>query len=370
MSQKKISQFISYVVSAISSCSLYSEAHPMVTECAEKALAVLGDLYQNDALSITSIADGIIFNDLPLTERGTHIQNLVKRLRKKKLEKIVFRKGVDIAEMKRFISAMAASDVVRSTSHISVGIVEVRLRPESLDPSVLLANGMAKVKETFQGISQFRSLDMVGLEDAVVDFISTLKKEVNVLRVVSPVKSYNEYTFVHAANVSVLTIFQAESLGLGGEVLHEIGIAGLLHDVGKMFISKTVLEKRTTLDVGEWLDMKRHPILGALYLSRLPDVSPLAVITSFEHHMKFDGSGYPETGRNGRKPHIVSQMLAISDFFDALRTERPYRKPLETPAILALLREGAGKDFNPFLVDNFLAAIGKISPAGGNAARQ
>jgi response regulator RpfG family c-di-GMP phosphodiesterase len=362
MSPENFSQFISYIVTAVSSCSLYSEAHPMVIECARKALGVLEDLYQNDALSITAIGDGVIVNELPMSERGMHIPNLVKRLRKKKIEKIVFRKGVDIAELKQFISAMAVAEVVPSTSHIAVGIVQVRLKPDSLAPSALLSNGIAKVKEVYQGISQFKSIDTVGLEDAVADFISTLKKEMNVLHIVRPVKSYSEYTFVHATNVSVLTIFQAESLGMEGEALRDIGLAGLLHDVGKMFVTKDVLEKRTTLDVNEREDMKMHPVHGALFLSKLPGIPPLAVITAFEHHMKFDGSGYPKTKKNGRKPHIISQMLAISDFFDALRTERPYRKPLATQAILTMLRNGSGKDFNPILVDHFLAAIGKITP--------
>jgi HD-GYP domain-containing protein (c-di-GMP phosphodiesterase class II) len=363
MSQKEFSQFISYIGSAISSCSLYSEAHPMVAECAEKALGVLDDLYRNDMASFTLIGDGVLVNDMPLTERGTHIIGLVKRLKKKKLEKIVFRRGVDLAELKRFIVAMARADSVPSSPHISVGIVEVRLRTEGegLDASALLDSGIARVKDAYQGIERFRSLDVVGLEEAVADFISTLKKEVNVLRIISPVKSYNEYTFVHAANVSVLTIFQAEFLGLSGEVLHDIGIAGLLHDVGKMFVPREVLDKRSTLDMGEWFEIKMHPLRGALYLSKLPDIPPLAVITAFEHHMKFDGSGYPQTKRNGRKPHIVSQMLAISDFFDALRTERPYRRSLDAAAIFELIRNGAGKEFNPVLADNFLTAVGNIT---------
>jgi HD-GYP domain-containing protein (c-di-GMP phosphodiesterase class II) len=113
--------------------------------------------------------------------------------------------------------------------------------------------------------------------------------------------------------------------------------------------------------MGEWFEIKMHPLRGALYLSKLPDIPPLAVITAFEHHMKFDGSGYPQTKRNGRKPHIVSQMLAISDFFDALRTERPYRRSLDAAAIFELIRNGAGKEFNPVLADNFLTAVGNIT---------
>jgi response regulator RpfG family c-di-GMP phosphodiesterase len=84
------------------------------------------------------------------------------------------------------------------------------------------------------------------------------------------------------------------------------------------------------------------------------------MIVAFEHHMKFDRSGYPDSRQDGSKPHLVSQLVSISDFFDALRTERPYRKPVEAGIIINMLRDGAGKDFNPVLVDNFVASLKKV----------
>jgi HD-GYP domain-containing protein (c-di-GMP phosphodiesterase class II) len=127
-----------------------------------------------------------------------------------------------------------------------------------------------------------------------------------------------------------------------------------------VFVSKEVLEKQTRLDGTEWDEMKKHPIQGAVYLSTLQDVPKLALIAAFEHHMKFNGKGYPETKRRGRKQHIISQLVAISDFFDAIRTERPYRKALEVQAVVRLMKEAAGNDFNPMLVDNFLNALKRI----------
>jgi HD-GYP domain-containing protein (c-di-GMP phosphodiesterase class II) len=80
---------------------------------------------------------------------------------------------------------------------------------------------------------ELRNWTCFGLEESVVGFISALKREANVLRIVSPVKSYSEYTYVHATNVSVLTLFQTEFIGLKGKSLYDAGLAGLLHDVGK-----------------------------------------------------------------------------------------------------------------------------------------
>ena len=168
---------------------------------------------------------------------------------------------------------------------------------------------------------------------------------------------------MHESNVSVLNIFQAETLGLRGEALRDVGIAGLLHDVGKLFVSKDIIEKKTKLDDTEWKAMQLHPVYGALYLSALPEVPKLAVIAAYEHHMKYNGNGYPQPKRILRGQHLISQLVAISDFYDALRTERPYRPPFDVPVIIGLLKNGSGKDFNPELVNNFITSLKKIEIA-------
>jgi HD-GYP domain-containing protein (c-di-GMP phosphodiesterase class II) len=202
---------------------------------------------------------------------------------------------------------------------------------------------------------------MVGLEDVVVSFITTLKQEANVLKVVSPIKSHSEYTYAHNTNVAVLSIFQAETLGVQHDLLHDIGMAGLLHDIGKMFVASEVLEKEAKLNDEEWVQMKKHPVYGAMYLATLPDIPKYALVAAYEHHMKFNGLGYPATRRKGRTQHIISQIIAISDFFDALRTDRPYRKALDVPVIVGIMNDSSGKDFNPLLVENFLRSLKKVS---------
>ncbi len=357
MSQGKITELISHIITALSNCSLYSEEHPLVGEFSEKALGVMEGLFTDDTLAFTLLGDSIVFNNNPVTDKGTHLSNFKRRLRRKGIEKIIIRKGLTLEELKKFIAGVSSAEKVASSPHLSVGMVEVKLRSEGADVSALVNENITKVKGIYQGIAKFKRLDMVSLEDAVAGFITTLKRETNVLRIVSPVKSYSEYTYVHATNVSVLTIFQAEALGMKGESLHDVGLAGLLHDVGKMFVSKDVLDKETKLDLEDWNAIKRHPVFGARYLATLSEIPKLALITAFEHHMKFDGTGYPDTKRRSRRQHIMSQMVAIADVFDALRTKRPYHAPLESATVAQFMREARGKDFNPVLVENFLGAL-------------
>ncbi|NJD56411.1 MAG: HD domain-containing protein [Nitrospirae bacterium] len=358
--------FIADVMTAMSNCSLYGKGHPAVLHLSEKARDVLEDLYNEGRFTISLLGDSVIINESPFPGRNLHMHAFIKKLRRSGIDKIAVTKGVTAAELKEFISELAASKGISGTyPHIVSGIIEVKLGDGGgADVSAVMSENVGRVKEVFQGVSRFKQLDMVGLEDIVVSFISTLRREQNILKVISPVKSYSEYTYAHNTNVAVLSIFQAESLGFKDDVLHDIGLAGLLHDVGKMFVAKEVLEKKDKLTGSEWEEMRKHPVYGARYLATLPDIPKYALVAAYEHHMKFNNSGYPETTRrSGDRQHIISQLNSISDFFDALRTDRPYRKSVELPSIIGLLTESSGRDFNPHLVKNFLRSVKGVTTA-------
>lgn len=357
---KNLSDVLAYIVAALSNCSLYSSQHPAVEEFSKKAIPLMEDLFVEDSFSLTLLAESFIFNDTPITDAGAHIFRFMKRLKAKGIERLIIKKGVSVDELKVFISALASREgVVNSTPNIAVGMLEVRFKAEG-DLSAMMDESIARVNEVYEGVSRYRRLDIRGIEDVVGGFITALKREANVLHSLSPVKAHSAYTYVHETNVSVLTIFQAEALGLQGEALHNAGLAGLLHDVGKLFIPKEIIEKQAMLDAQEWSTMQLHPVYGALYLSTLPDVSKVAVIAAYEHHMKFDGSGYPKAGINAGKQHSISQLVSISDVFDALRTKRAYRPSFDIPAIMGVLKKGSGSIFDPVLLDNFMAALKRI----------
>jgi len=103
--------------------------------------------------------------------------------------------------------------------------------------------------------------------------------------------------------------------------------------------------------------MKKHPITGAALLSSLSKVPEIAMVVAYEHHMKYDGSGYPDTKRRAKKQHIISQIVAIADFYSALKSDLSHRNSLDDSSIMGLLTETAGREFNPQLVDSFVQAL-------------
>jgi HD-GYP domain-containing protein (c-di-GMP phosphodiesterase class II) len=354
-----IKKFISTLTIAISNCSLYSKEHELVDEYARKVMSVIEEIMQ-DHIEIMAIEDDLIINKVPVRDAGLHGIKLLRRIKRKGISRIDLLRGITLPEIKQFIIDMSETDRgPRRYHHIKTGTVDIHLDEQKAkdlnieELSYFTSAQIQKVKDIYYSISPFKKLQVTGLEEIVSNFILTFQKEANILKLLSPVRSYTEYTYTHATNVAVLSMFQAESLRIRGKLLHDIGISALLHDVGKLFISKEVLEKKDALDKAEFDEIKRHPLYGAVYLAKVEGLTRLAPVIAFEHHMKYDGTGYPKSNLNSKKQHICSQIVAISDFFDALRSSRPYRRSWDIKEILGLMKMNAGKDFNPFLVDNF-----------------
>jgi HD-GYP domain-containing protein (c-di-GMP phosphodiesterase class II) len=172
-----------------------------------------------------------------------------------------------------------------------------------------------------------------------------------------PLKSHDEYTFVHSVNVSLLVLAQARGFGLEGPLLHAIGVAALLHDVGKLRVPLDVLNKAGRLSGDEWTTMASHAELGAWELSALANSAPLSILVAFEHHMRYDGEpNYPAV-RVRRAPTLASQLTAIADVYDAICTVRPYRRALAQTAALDVLRSRAGTFHDPYLVGQFCQLV-------------
>ena len=359
---ENIRKFISIFQSTISNCSLYSKEHISVDEMTQKSLSLLNELFtERESLKIMIVEDDLIVNNNPLRDIGIHGLNLIKRFKRKGISRVDFLKGITFSELKRFIIDISETDKeVKQYPNIKTGIIDVRLGGLKVDADFdieslphFTSEQIETVKEVYHNISLFRKLNTAGLEEIVVSFIVTFRKAANILTLISPVRTYSEYTYTHATNVTVLSMFQAESLGAKDELLRDIGIAALLHDVGKLFVSKDILEKKGALDEIEWAEIRRHTLYGARYLAKIDGITRLAPIVALEHHLRYDGQGYPKLNASEKKQHICSQIVEISDLFDALRSRRPYKRSWEIKEILTLMKTNAGKEFNPFLVDNF-----------------
>jgi len=167
-------------------------------------------------------------------------------------------------------------------------------------------------------------------------------------------KSYDDYTYQHCLNVGVLSISTGISLGLSEHMLHELGMAGLLHDIGKMLIPLEIINKPGKLTKEEFDIMKTHPINSIDQLEYLVSYDVLRGIES--HHEKMDGSGYPY-GRKKDNIHLYGKILSICDVYDALTSDRSYRKNCFPSEVIEYIMGCADTHFDYEILSNFLKTI-------------
>ncbi|GAB6043757.1 HD-GYP domain-containing protein [Endothiovibrio diazotrophicus] len=176
------------------------------------------------------------------------------------------------------------------------------------------------------------------------------------------VKQADEYTFLHSVSVCVLMISFAKSLRMGRDVIHDIAVGALLHDVGKMRIENEVLNKPARLTDEEFARMKSHVSLGEEILAASPGLAEVSRQVAAEHHERFDGTGYPR-GLKGEEISLYGQMAAIVDVYDAITSDRVYHRGMQPTDALRKLFEWSQFHFNRKLVHNFIHCVG-IYPTG------
>jgi putative nucleotidyltransferase with HDIG domain len=179
------------------------------------------------------------------------------------------------------------------------------------------------------------------------------------LLALTALKNYDNYTFTHMVNVSILTMGQARGLGIDGPQLREFGLAALMHDIGKVKTPSEVLNKPGKLTDAEFDILRRHTVDGAEILKNTPEIPPLGPIVAFEHHLRSDGTGYP-VGAVRSQLNLATTLCGIADVYDAMRSQRVYQQVHPTDRILAVLQRNDGKQFDQRLVKRFVQLVGSI----------
>lgn len=182
---------------------------------------------------------------------------------------------------------------------------------------------VTKTKEQFDK-------ELVSLSSNVNSMIDNITKQKTVSVNIDNLKSHNEYTYTHCLSVAILSIAIGVGMKLPKEAIYKLGMSGLLHDIGKMAIPNTILDKPSKLDDDEFDLIKSHPSRGLEYLNKSGMVDPDICAGVVGHHERWDGFGYPDK-LGGNKIPLFARIISVADIYDALTSNRPYRIP-NTPA--------------------------------------
>jgi HD-GYP domain-containing protein (c-di-GMP phosphodiesterase class II) len=370
--------FIRHLASAVTTAQMYPLSHRQVVNlCAKTHDSLLEAIDKDSEISLKRVDDQIILGGKPLGG-GMYPVRLASMLKHRGIGNLKVSRFVERDEILNLIDGLSKKDrsEMKSTENIRLGKLELRYNPsddsgaaaegekgeaEKPDYSDLTEEQLDRLMEIYEATRKKKKIHSVGISEIVSSFIAAFTRESSPLLALAPLRDMDEYTFTHSINVCILNLAQASALGIDGPLLHDIGVSALLHDVGKLQMPIEVLNKTEKLTEDEWQLIRRHPIEGAKFLINAPGVPRLAVTTAYEHHIRFDASGYPHSA-GLREQNISSHMTALSDTYDSMLTHRPYSAAAPLEEVATTLKYMGGSQLHPLLTENFMRILDKFYP--------
>ena len=310
-----------------------------------------------------------------------NFDNLTKEFRKLGLGNITFLKKVSVADMVRLTESIITSysskdpynsivEKMTSTDSIMLGKIMEFMEDDTLDIRESVKKKYFSAVSFTRGImNHIKSSEKVNLKKSkrmVASLVEHVIEQEQLILGMTAIKDFDEYTFHHSVNVSILSIALGQRLGFSKKTLVDLGIVALFHDLGKMDVPDEVLNKPFHLTDDEWKIMHKHPVWGmrsVLKMRDLDDLTMRAAITAFEHHLNYDSGGYPKM-RNPIHQDLFSRIVSISDHFDAMTSSRVYDRTAMAPDdALRVMMEAAGSRLDPLLIKFFINLVG-VYPIG------
>jgi putative nucleotidyltransferase with HDIG domain len=363
-------ELIRRLAASIRGAQLYAPGHPLVARSITSLAETLAAAHQSmPSITIGIVGDDLVVGDIPIRDAASTMGEVMRRVQQAGIERIVIDRGVQSDEIVKLVEAITHSDSGDQTAALS-RLPHIRLQvDEQTDTNVgdiatfrRLYDDAVRVAETL-----WESTGVEGIPDAdaargMVDSLAqAVAQNRTALLALTALKNYDNYTFTHMVNVSILTMGQARGVGIDGSLLREFGLAALMHDIGKVKTPNEILSKPDKLTEPEYDILKRHTVDGAQILRKTPEMPRLAPVVAFEHHLRADGTGYPDAQR--AQLNLATSLCGIADVYDAMRSQRVYQPASPTDRILAVLQRNDGRQFDQHLVRRFVQLVG-IYPVG------
>lgn len=239
---------------------------------------------------------------------------------------------------------------------------KVSLEDEIQTAAKLCAKAKDAVIEMFSDARMGKAIQVEQARALVEDISNSVLRQPHALISLARLKTADEYTYMHSVAVCALMIALARQLNLDEDMVREAGFAGLLHDIGKIGIPLKVLNKPGKLTDSEFAIVKSHPEVGAKILIESYDVSPMVLDVCLHHHEKMDGTGYPH-GLKGDTISLYAKMGAVCDVYDAITSNRPYKKGWAPAESIRKMAEWSKGHFDEAVFQAFVKTVG-IYPTG------
>ena len=370
-------RFLNSFAHSLGVMTLYPEGHPSRERAVDSAFEELDGLVNSAGQlpSFTFLEDEVVFGRERLRELKSW--DWGKRLIAAGIQRLELERRVTRAEFDGFLeevlarlmlSAVETSEARQMQSFgIRFGAVGVHGGKETPElgsvsplPTTTLEITLGEEAEAFRWLQQEvqsgGSVPLLEAEAVVRSLSVAMHGDSRMVLPLLKLKEFDQYTTTHSLNVAVLAMGLAESLGCRPREIRAIGIAGLLHDIGKIRIPLEVLTKPGKLTDDERAIMNTHPVDGARVIMQSDEDLGMAATVAYEHHIMLNGGGYPPLHYT-RECAMASRLVHVCDVYDALSTTRPYRDAWPSDRTMLYLEDRAGTEFDPELVNAFIRTL-------------
>jgi hypothetical protein len=386
---------------ALNQQALYGSSHAAALHAADAAAEALSLLLEEEAECRLAVPCGsIAANGQAASSTTLLTASLAEACARHDIGQLVVHRGVTAAEVAELIRLLGKSQEELShqgglstalaregVGHIACAgpgpVHQVSGRPPPSAPRTRLAAGAPAAVDGSLVRTYTNALDVIqesaqqarlgGMLNASASRVlasqladSAIEDRAKLLGLLS-IRRHDEYTFQHSLNICVLALALGMAMGLSRTRLQELGLAALLHDVGKAWVPLEVLRKPGPLDEQEVELIRRHPVEGAAYLVQQLEIPPAAAVVAFQHHLRYDQRGYPRL-RWPQTLNVYSLIVGLADSYEALTSERPYRRTLGPEEALRVMLATPPGQFEPRLLALLAEMLGRSDLVGAPRA--
>jgi putative nucleotidyltransferase with HDIG domain len=362
------------LLACLQSCKMYGQAHPMFQKSLDNAFEAFDKvLASRQEIVIGIVGDELAFEKEILFDLASFLRPAILYLKDRNIERIAFYSGLNKEELGKFVNFISgpkddfkgdlqASLSLAGVEHITIGKLKVG-SPAQKDELVfaqteLYDSSADMVNRALSGVLNSEKIDLAGLKSSFGNIMNNLSSQRQEMLKLATLKRYDVVTYTHMLNVSIFAMHFSSRLGFDMTDILNIGVAAMYHDIGKLSISRKILRKPGQLSDQEFGRVKSHTLLGAeIMLKYVNTLGILPVVVCFEHHLKYDSSGYPRMPYL-RKQHIASSIVSICDVYDALSQRRGYKQDYSPDVVYNIMNNDRGSAFDPELLDKFFKIMG------------
>lgn len=339
---------------------LYGPDHPRGAEAGNRGASLVEPLaaaLKTDSITLLEVEDELFVEAIPTGGISAQAQAVVESMRRAGVERMTLGSDVRPAEIERLIEFLASSGAadLSDLSGVRVGRVTVAGREAGggeddlrRPPEVLTRNRVGLLRDILEGLAVGEEIELRPLRDIVAELAALIERGTPLRELLADVERVEEWLAVHGQNTAALTLVVAAGLRLDSAVRTDLGLAALVHDVGKVGAERSDLARELELNGDQLEDFPDHPKDGLELLLGVAGLPAVVPVVAFEHHRDPEGQGWPVT-RQRRRPHPAAQIVAAAETLDILHTVRGRRGRATRESIVAMLRNRAGQSLEPRL---------------------